>query len=119
MRSSELAAGIGWERSRHSHHLGRMEGRGLIRRDECVTDSRGAEVVLTPEGADAFRRASAPHLHAIRELFVDALTPAQLDAAGEIAIALRSHLDPHGRGGSSAVQPFNRSTGQSVKATSG
>jgi len=42
LRSSELAAEISWERSRLSHHLGRMERRGLIRREECATDSRGA-----------------------------------------------------------------------------
>src|SRR5262252_7669543 len=54
LRSSVLAAEITWERSRLSHHLGRMERRGLIRRDECASDSRGAEVVLTPAGATAF-----------------------------------------------------------------
>ncbi|MER6591613.1 MarR family transcriptional regulator [Micromonospora purpureochromogenes] len=95
MRSSELAAHIGWERSRLSHHLGRMERRGLIRRQECATDRGGAEVLLTPAGADAFRRSTVPHLRAIRELFVDALTPDQLVAAGEIAAALRAHLDTH------------------------
>jgi DNA-binding MarR family transcriptional regulator len=92
MRSSELAAHIGWERSRLSHHLGRMERRGLIRREECATDNRGAEIRSTPAGLEAFREASAPHLHANRELFVDALTPAQLAAAGEIADALRARL---------------------------
>jgi DNA-binding MarR family transcriptional regulator len=92
MRSSELAAHIGWERSRLSHHLGRMERRGLIRREECVTDNRGAEAVLEPAGAEAFNGATVPHLTAVRELFVDALTPAQLAAAGEIAAALRGHL---------------------------
>jgi DNA-binding MarR family transcriptional regulator len=94
VRSSELAATIGWERSRLSHHLGRMEQRGLIRRDNCLTDSRGAEAVLTPEGAAAFRRASSPHLHAIQELFVSALSPEQLDAVTEISRALTTHLDP-------------------------
>ncbi|MEU5909313.1 MarR family transcriptional regulator [Micromonospora sp. NPDC047527] len=98
MRSSELASHIGWERSRLSHHLGRMERRGLIRRQECPTVPRGAEVLLTPSGAEAFRRATVPHLRAIRELFVDALTPDQLRAAGEIAAALRAHLDQRGRG---------------------
>jgi DNA-binding MarR family transcriptional regulator len=92
MRSSELAAQIGWERSRLSHHLGRMEPRGLIRREECAADSRGAEVVLTSTGADTFRRASVPHLRAVRELFVDALTPDQLVGAGELAAALRDRL---------------------------
>ena len=92
LRSSELAAHIGWERSRLSHHLGRMERRGLIRREECATDSRGAEVVLTPSGDESFRAANRPHLRDIREIFVDALTPAQLAAAGEVAAALREHL---------------------------
>src|SRR5215472_17524620 len=58
LRSSELATTIEWERSRLSHHLGRMEQRGLIRRDDCSTDNRGAEVSLTESGAAAFRRAS-------------------------------------------------------------
>ncbi|WP_307873127.1 MarR family winged helix-turn-helix transcriptional regulator [Paractinoplanes ovalisporus] len=92
LRSSELAATIGWERSRVSHHLGRMEKRGLIRREECATDNRGAEVVLAPDGLAAFQGATRPHLRDIREIFVDALTPAQLEAAGEIAAALRAHL---------------------------
>ncbi|MDQ1701310.1 MAG: hypothetical protein QOF57_562 [Frankiaceae bacterium] len=92
MRSSDLAAHIGWERSRLSHHLGRMERRGLIRREQCATDSRGADVVLQPAGAEAFHRATVPHLRAVRELFVDALTPQQLAAAGDIAAALRAHL---------------------------
>jgi DNA-binding MarR family transcriptional regulator len=92
LRSSELAVHVGWERSRLSHHLGRMERRELIRREECATDSRGAEVVLTTAGAEAFRAASIPHLRAVRELFVDALTPEQLTAAGEIAAALSAHL---------------------------
>jgi DNA-binding MarR family transcriptional regulator len=91
LRSSELASHVGWERSRLSHHLGRMETRGLIRRDDCATDNRGAEIVLTDAGSEAFRRANGPHLHAIREVFVDALTPAQVIAAGEIAAALRAH----------------------------
>ncbi|MFD4506385.1 MarR family winged helix-turn-helix transcriptional regulator [Streptomyces sp. NPDC058457] len=92
LRSSELAARVGWERSRLSHQIGRMERRGLIRREECVTDSRGAEVVLTAEGAESFRNASLPHLRAVRELFVAALTPDQLAAAQQITTALRNHL---------------------------
>ncbi|MEV6171907.1 MarR family transcriptional regulator [Streptomyces sp. NPDC051954] len=92
LRSSDLASHIGWQRSRLSHQIGRMELRGLIRRDECLTDGRGAEVVLTPKGAEAFRDASLPHLRAVRELFVSALTPDQLAAADEIAKALRTHL---------------------------
>lgn len=93
MRPSELAAVIGWERSRLSHHLGRMEKRGLVGRDPCAADGRGAEVVLTRHGSDCFRRATIPHLRAVRELFVDALSPQQLAAADDIASTLRRHLD--------------------------
>ncbi|GAA0464308.1 MarR family transcriptional regulator [Paractinoplanes deccanensis] len=92
MRSSDLAAHIGWERSRLSHHLGRMERRGLISREDCATDNRGSQVRLTPRGREAFEAATVPHLRAIRELFVDALTPEQIGAAAEIAGALRTRL---------------------------
>ena len=94
LRSSELAASIDWERSRLSHHLGRMERRGLIRRDECATDSRGAEVSLTEHGAGSFRRAGVPHLRAIKKHFADALTPEQFEALAEILEALQNHLHP-------------------------
>lgn len=70
-----------------------MERRGLIRRVECTTDNRGAEVLLTDDGAQAFRRATLPHLGAVREMFVDSLTAEQMAAAGEIAQALRARLD--------------------------
>jgi DNA-binding MarR family transcriptional regulator len=92
LRSSELAAAMEWERSRLSHHLGRMEHRGLIRRDDCATDSRGAEVSLTERGTAAFRRASAPHLRAIKRQFIDALTPEQLEALADVLQSLQRHL---------------------------
>ncbi|HEX4443944.1 MAG TPA: MarR family transcriptional regulator [Galbitalea sp.] len=93
VRSSELASRIGWQRSRLSHHLGRMEQRGLIRRENCATDSRGAEAVLTPAGADAFRRASAPHMHAIHDLFASALRVDQLTSLREITQTLREQVE--------------------------
>jgi len=94
LRSSELAATMDWERSRLSHHLGRMERRGLIRRDECATDSRGAEVSLTPAGAQSFRRATPPHLKSVKTHFADALSSQQIDALAEILDALQCHLHP-------------------------
>ncbi len=98
LRSSELAELIGWERSRLSHHLGRMEKRGLIRRQACADDVHGIDVIATDAGSAAFRSGSVPHLRAIRELFLDALTPAQLDEVDDVTRALRRHLglDPFG-----------------------
>ncbi|WP_229995265.1 MULTISPECIES: MarR family winged helix-turn-helix transcriptional regulator [unclassified Arthrobacter] len=110
LRSSTLAAGVGWERSRLSHHLGRMESRGLIRRRKSGNDSRGAEVELTDDGARTFRASSAPHLRLVRRFFIEALTPEDLEAVGKVAKSLRRHLNElaHERGtdqGLAVVEP--------------
>lgn len=94
LRSSELATVIGWERSRLSHHLGRMEKRQLIGRAPCADDVHGVDVTATTHGREAFRAASVPHLRAVRELFLDALTPEMLAHVDEIATALSRHLAP-------------------------
>jgi len=93
LRSSELAAVIGWERSRLSHHLGRMEKRGLISRVASAEDTRGSEIRVTEAGTAAFRRGSVPHLRAIQDLFLDALTPEQLLDIGSMTASLRAHLE--------------------------
>jgi DNA-binding MarR family transcriptional regulator len=92
LRSSVLASQIGWERSRLSHHLGRMEKRGLIRRAPCGDDVHGIHVIMTEPGAEAFRASAAPHLRAIRELFLDALSAEQLSHVEELTVELRRHL---------------------------
>jgi len=94
LRSSELATVIGWERSRLSHHLGRMEKRRLICRAPCADDVHGVDVTATEFGREAFRAASVPHLRAVRELFLDALSPEMLAHVDEVATDLRRHLAP-------------------------
>src|SRR4051794_16258611 len=47
MRVLELARALGWEKSRLSHQLSRMQQRGLIQRAGCASDRRGAFVELT------------------------------------------------------------------------
>ncbi|TDD80897.1 MarR family transcriptional regulator [Saccharopolyspora karakumensis] len=92
VRPSELATQIGWERSRLSHHLGRMAKRGLIERNSCANDVHGVEVSITETGEKAFRSASVPHLRAVRELFLDALSPEQLAHVDDLTVTLRRHL---------------------------
>jgi DNA-binding MarR family transcriptional regulator len=106
LRSSELATAVDWERSRLSHHLARMERRGLVRREDCATDSRGAEVWLTESGAALFRSSTAPHARAIKEHFADALSPEQFDALADILRTLQDHLrreKPEHAGGNAPV----------------
>lgn len=93
MRSSELADAISWERSRLSHHLGRMERRGLVARRAPAGDSRGAEVVLTDAGVALYRKASAPHLHAIHDVFITPLSAEQLAAMEDAMRTIRARLN--------------------------
>ncbi|MGW7368272.1 MarR family winged helix-turn-helix transcriptional regulator [Streptomyces sp. NPDC054841] len=85
LRMQELAALARWEKSRLSHQVRRMEGRGLVRREECPTDARGAVAVLTPEGLEAIRTVAPLHAAHVRHIFVDALSRGQLKALVEIS----------------------------------
>ena len=72
-RVTDLANAAGWERSRLSHHIKRMEGRGLVQRQECCDDGRGALVVLTAAGRDAIERAAPGHARTVRDLLFASL----------------------------------------------
>jgi DNA-binding MarR family transcriptional regulator len=80
LRPGALGELIGWEKSRVSHQLTRMAGRGLVERVECETDGRGSFVVLTREGRRALLRAMRDHAVAIRSLFLDLLEPDEKEA---------------------------------------
>ncbi|GAE81704.1 MarR-family transcriptional regulator [Cutibacterium acnes JCM 18920] len=56
MRVVALAEHMGWERSRLSHHLTRMEKRGLIERRVCCSDGRGAIIHLTDQARRHYNR---------------------------------------------------------------
>jgi DNA-binding MarR family transcriptional regulator len=78
LRPYELQHRLIWEQSRLSHHLARMQRRGHVRREECPADGRGAFVVLTEAGRAAIEAAAPGHVEAVRRLFFDRLTPAQV-----------------------------------------
>ncbi|WP_438433676.1 MarR family winged helix-turn-helix transcriptional regulator [Gorillibacterium sp. sgz500922] len=73
LRQQELANSMNWDKSRLSHHLTRMEKRGLVRREPLDTD-RGIQVVITPEGTAALEEALPVVARAIREHFLNQLT---------------------------------------------
>ena len=94
LRAFALGRALQWEKSRLSHHLTRMERRGLVTREDCGTDRRGAFVVLTPAGRAAVEAAAPPHVEAVRAAVFDRLTPRQVDELGEVCDALLQGLDP-------------------------
>ncbi|MDG4667263.1 MarR family winged helix-turn-helix transcriptional regulator [Mycobacterium sp. 236(2023)] len=73
MRVGDLAAEIGWERSRLSHQLRRMEARGLTGRKPNKDDRRATDVILTEAGLAAIVAAAPAHVDLVRRLFFDAL----------------------------------------------
>ena len=101
VRMAALADLLEWERSRLSHHIRRMEARGLVERRECQEDGRGAFVGITPLGQRTIERAAPGHVTAVRRFFIDRLGPDGVDAL-ETALA---RLDAQETQGSPARTP--------------
>lgn len=105
MRLFELADELGWEKSRLSHQVARMTDRGLVTKEKCEADRRGAFVVVTARGRQEIAAAAPGHVDAVRRLFVDRLTPAQLDAVGDAAEVVLAALDASVDGADTRGQP--------------
>ncbi|MBW3639979.1 MAG: MarR family winged helix-turn-helix transcriptional regulator [Actinobacteria bacterium] len=93
-RAFELGRQLLWEKSRLSHHLTRMERRGLVIREGCPTDRRGAFIALTPAGRAALEAAAPGHVEAVRRSLFDVLTADQVSSLGEICAHLLAGLEP-------------------------
>lgn len=93
LRVFELVEQLDWEKSRLSHQLRRMQERGLVDREGCETDRRGSFAVITETGRTTIEAAAPHHVRDVRRLFIDALTPGQLEALAEITDAVLDHLE--------------------------
>jgi DNA-binding MarR family transcriptional regulator len=84
MRAFELGQVTQWEKSRLSHHLSRMEKRGLVRREIADGVSlRYPDVVLTHAGRDAIESSAPINAARVRKLFIDVLGPRRLAMLGK------------------------------------
>jgi DNA-binding MarR family transcriptional regulator len=97
LRPFQICETLNWEQSRLSHQLTRMERRGLITREECEADGRGAFIMLTAAGAEAIGSAAPGHVAAVRRLIFDRLADDQRaafeQACATIIDALTEHAD--------------------------
>ena len=84
LRAHELGGEIGWDRSRLSHQVRRMEKRGLVAREECSEDGRGSMVRLTEAGRAAIEGAAPEHAESVRRYFFDRLSDHELDALATV-----------------------------------
>ena len=92
LRLGDLAAHMLWSKSRLSHHITRMEQRGLVARQDVPSDGRGAVLTLTEAGWAAIRRAAPPHVESVRRHFIDRLSAEQLRVMGDLAETIVTHL---------------------------
>ncbi|MEU7000248.1 MarR family transcriptional regulator [Nonomuraea sp. NPDC046570] len=92
-RLTELATHMRWSKSRLSHHLSRMQERGLVRRQEVAEDGRGAMIVLTAEGLRVIEEAAPGHVASVRKHFIDLLSEEQLRVLAQISGTVLARLD--------------------------
>ncbi|MFE4330495.1 MULTISPECIES: MarR family winged helix-turn-helix transcriptional regulator [unclassified Streptomyces] len=74
LRARELQVELGWERSRLSHQISRMETRGMVAREPCEDDARGSMVRMTAQGRAAIEAAAPQHVETVRRYFFDPLS---------------------------------------------
>jgi DNA-binding MarR family transcriptional regulator len=77
MRQQTLARVMGWDKSRLSHQLTRMQRRALIERHPV--DAGAVLVVLTDHGREKLDAARPVHAESVRRNLLSRLTPEQID----------------------------------------
>jgi DNA-binding MarR family transcriptional regulator len=86
MRQNELAEAIDWHRSRLSHHLSRMEERGLVERQGEV--GKGVTVAISEAGKALAMQARPVHARAVRKHLIERLTTAEREEFERLAAKL-------------------------------
>jgi DNA-binding MarR family transcriptional regulator len=91
MRQQELATVMGWEKSRLSHQLSRMQRRKLIERR--AGDGRATLVTLTKTGREMLEFALPIRAESVRRNLLSRLTPEQIDTIVRVSNLLSDEED--------------------------
>lgn len=83
MRQQRLAESMGWDKSRLSHQLTRMQQRELIERREV--DKRVVLVVLTKHGREKLKAARPIHAESVRRNLLARLNAEQIETIVRIS----------------------------------
>ena len=83
LRLRELCDELGWDRSRASHQVTRMNKRGLLTKKKCPGDARGVLVTLTDQGMSHLEDAVPDHVETVRRLVFDHLNEDRADKIRE------------------------------------
>jgi DNA-binding MarR family transcriptional regulator len=89
---NRLATGLGWETSRMSHQISRMEEAGLVKKTKNLEDSRCFDVSITAKGRRIADSAIPLQSREINHCFSEVLTQAQMRSLIEISEAISKHM---------------------------
>ena len=84
MRMAELADLVALSRSRATHTVGRLEAKGIVRREPCDEDGRGVQAVLTDEGFTLLEAAAHTHVRGVQAHFVALASAEEFGTIGAV-----------------------------------
>lgn len=94
LRMTELAKSAKITRSRLSHAIARLEKNGWVRRQDCSSDKRGQNAILTDEGYEVLKASAPDHVALVRRAMFDRLSEEQVRQLGEIMCSIADGLEP-------------------------
>jgi len=97
IRMGQLAEQVLLSKSGVTRLIDRLVVDGLVARDACLSDARGAEAVLTDRGLARLRAASRTHLRGINEHFLAVVETDDLEALERAMTSVARQAGP-GRG---------------------
>ena len=92
---NRLAQSLGWEISRMSHQVSRMEDVGLVKKTKNLDDSRCFDVGITAAGRKIAESAIPLQSKEINHCFSEVLTSEQMKSLIEISEAISQHMKEH------------------------
>ena len=90
---NRFAQGLGWEISRMSHQISRMEETGLVRKTKSQFDSRCSDVSITSKGRKIADAAIPLQSKEINHCFSEVLTQKQKNALIQISEKISTHMN--------------------------
>jgi DNA-binding MarR family transcriptional regulator len=94
LQMSDLAAQTSSSLSRLSHAVKRLEGAGYLQRERLPGSGRRTCATLTDAGFAKVVATAPGHVRRVRELLIDAVAPADLEALRRVGEQVLHQIDP-------------------------
>ena len=91
-RMTDLADGVVYSRSGLTYQAQLLEQRGLVTRTPSVDDERSTTVTITEDGQSLLAAVLPGHVEVLKGLFFEPLSPADVDALGDVLGRVRDHM---------------------------